>query len=543
MSSSSLVRGTGIVGGLTLLSRFLGLFRDQIIAFAIGTTAVADAFFVAFRIPNLLRSVVGEGALTSAFVPVFSEELAKSKEAAGRTLASVTSLSIIVTLAISILGIICAPFVIQLIAPGFLANNESFSLCVNLTKIMFPLVIFVSLVAMVNGALNTVRVFGASPMAQIAMNLVMMLGGLVAAYASSLITAVYILAGFVLIGGVVQLCALFPALKRAGFSLRPTKAVFTPPAMQVLRLISPAIISAAVYQMLIFVNTMLATMLEPGSVSWLFFADRITQLPLGIFSVALASVLLPALSVANAEGRLDHFNTALSDSMRYTSFVMIPAACGIFYFAHPIIQLLFERGAFTSYATYKTALAVEALSLGIWGISCHSMVVRAFLARKDTITPMIVSLITLLVSVSIALLTMGPIQDHGGFSHLIVGAQQRLAEYFPSASFGHVGIALASALTPSLSFLLLVLILVVKDRGTRWRGFVISTLKALCASAAMIYSLCHVSPIDQDLSLLGLVGSIAFGGFVYLAASFLLISLESQETFRLIRRFTNRGLR
>ena len=322
---NSMVRGTGIVGSLTLVSRVLGFVRDMLVARLFGSGLYADTFFVAFRIPNLLRSLVAEGALTSAFVPVFASELKQGKEEAQSAFSSVMGLLLLTTALLSVVGIYLASTIVAFFAPGFGVGTEKFELCVLLTQVMLPYIMFVSVIALLNGALNSVKIFGSSALAQVVMNVVLILGAWAAMYLESR-AGVIALAVSVMVGGAAHLVAQVPALSRSGFSLAPSLHVFTPVTRQLLKLMLPAVVGATVYQLTIFLNTVMASLLREGSVSWLFYADRLTQLPIGIFSIALASVLLPTLSQAHVEKNRELFVKNLIDAVRYTSFFMIPLA-------------------------------------------------------------------------------------------------------------------------------------------------------------------------------------------------------------------------
>jgi putative peptidoglycan lipid II flippase len=242
---------------------------------------------------------------------------------------------------------------------------------------------------MVNSALNAKGVFGASAWAQVTMNLVLIGGGIIALFTSPE-TATYLLACSVLVGGVAQLISQIPACKRAALSFRPRGSLFNPAVKELLLLMLPAIVGASIYQLTIFFGTLLASLKGEGSVSWLFYADRVAQFPLGIFSIALASVLLPTLSKAAAGNDSGTFSDSLAISLRYTTFVILPMSAIIWSLALPIVQLLFERGKFTPLSSLMTSAALQALALGLWAVSFHSMVVRAFIAKKDTVTPTVI---------------------------------------------------------------------------------------------------------------------------------------------------------
>ncbi|MDC0358653.1 murein biosynthesis integral membrane protein MurJ [Oligoflexia bacterium] len=535
-TSHSVIRGTSIVSSLTVLSRGLGFIRDLLLARLFGAGIIADAFFVAFRIPNILRSLVAEGALTSAFVPVFSTELKKSRADAQTAMHSVTGLLLATTIFLALAGIIFAQELVTLFAPGFGQGSDKSMLCATLLRIMMPFVVCVSLVAMLNGALNTVKVFGAAAFAQVAMNLALITGALLASLAANEQSA-YVVASFVLIGGALQILVQIPALRRAHLTLMPSLKIFTPVTKQLLFLMFPAIIGAAVYQLSMFMNTVLASVLVSGSVAWLFYADRLVQLPIGIFSVALASVLLPTLARAVAEKKDEIFSDSLVNALRYTSFVTIPIAFGFFYFAEQFIVLIFERGAFTHHASLKTALALKAGAIGIWGVSCHSMVARAFIARKDTKTPTAVGVFSLVVSLTCALLFMGaPVagQDSWLFD-IIIGAQAILSDHLFSTDLGHAGLALATSIASTTAFFVLALLIQRRLKTIKWDAFFIATLKSLAAALGMLLCLSAATsyvtrPFFQLL--IGIpTGIVSFSVF-----SLLLKNREIHETILTLRR-------
>jgi putative peptidoglycan lipid II flippase len=531
-----LLRGTAIVSILTLLSRILGFGRDLLVARLLGASIFADAFFVAFRIPNLLRSFVAEGALTSAFTPVFSESLAQGKEHARSVLRRVSSFLILVTLALTLLLITLAPDIVALLAPGFLADSTQFSLCVQLTRIMAPYILCVSLIAMLNAALNTLHVFGTSAWAQVVMNLVLIVAALLAIPFDPT-TATLILSGSVLIGGIAQILAQLPACARAGLSIRPSLQFLCGEVGSIVRLMIPAIVGASVYQLTIFIATVLASLVSAGSVSWLFYADRVAQFPVGIFSIALASVLLPALSNASANADPDGFNRNLANSLRYTSFFMIPMSAGLWALALPITQMLFERGAFTHESSVKTADALQALSLGLWAMSCHSMLVRAFIARKDTITPTLSGLATLITSVIVSLLVMGQFQvsePSTGVVRFLRSTQNVLVSSTGiSLSLGHVGLALASSVAAFVSLVLVIIFFSFKMRSFPWIPFIGSTLRSLLASFVMVAVISFTLPLSSSPEIASLIG-MSCGGLSLLGTLWLLRSRELRETLAVL---------
>lgn len=523
-----LARNTGIVGGLTLLSRLFGFFRDLIVARLLGAGDLSDTFFVAFRIPNLLRSLFAEGAMTSAFVPVMAEQKEAGRAALNSTLRAASGLLLLGSLAATVLGVMYTPQIIELFAPGFGATAGKMQKCVELTQIMLPYIVFVAFTTMINGALNTVGVFGASAAAQVLMNIVLIIGGLVAGF-FDLDSAVNILAASVIVGGVVQVLAQFPALRKNGLSILPSFQIFVASNFKILKLLLPAVFGAALYQIVIFVNTVLASMLPNGAVSWLFYADRVTQLPIGVFTVALSSVLLPTLSKSAASNDAALFSKDLSDSLRYTSFVIAPLAASLIVIAEPLVSVLFERGAFTAHDSLMTAASIQALSLGLWATSIHSMMSRAFFAKKDSITPTAIGVLSLIVGISVSLLLMGR-PTHVTNSTLdgaIVGLQNLLLGVFPGGSFGHVGLSYASSVSATVSVMLSLSMIKRAAPTTSFTPFLLSTGKTFAAAGAAAWSASLVPVTLSPTLRLGMM--IATGAVVLILALKALRSRELEE--------------
>jgi putative peptidoglycan lipid II flippase len=304
----------------------------------------------------------------------------------------------------------------------------------------------------------------------------------------------------------------------------------------------PATIGASVYQLTIFIATLLASLLPSGSVSWLFYADRVAQFPMGIFSVALASVLLPALSTASATADTDGFRRRLGDSLRFTSFIIIPMAAGIWALALPITELLFERGAFTHESSIMTSYALKALAVGLWATSCHSMLVRAFIARKDTITPTLIGLCSLAVTVVVSLLLMGPIENpSGAIAAWLAEFQASLISTLGwSAQIGHRGLAAASSTAAFVSFALVLSLFAARIGNVPWRPFLASTGRALIASLAMVLALNALTealPSAQTACLIG----IPAGCVVYALVSVGIRSPELAETLAIGKRVMARA--
>lgn len=531
-----LLRGTAIVSLLTLLSRCLGFVRDLLVARLLGASLFADAFFVAFRVPNLLRSFAAEGALTSAFVPVFSSALAKSREDAQSAFKKIAGFILYLTIPLTLLGVAYTPEILSVIAPGFRVSPEKMAITTNLTRVMFPYIICVSLIAMINSALNTMRIFGASAWAQVIMNVVLIFGTLCALPFEPK-TATIVLAISVVIGGVVQVTAQIPALRKANLPTSASSELRSPEVREVVRLMIPATIGASVYQLNIFISTLLASLLVEGSISWLFYADRVAQFPVGIFSVALASVLLPMLANASATSDTEKFKSGLSDSLRFTSFAILPMAGGIWVLAVPLTTLLFERGAFSHNSTLMTAAAIQALALGIWASSCYSMVMRAFIAKKDTVTPTVIGICSLTVYLVSALILMGPIPPSQDWLISRIGElQASLASLTPSITpRAHVGLALASSIGALFSLTMAITLYTWKIGHFPWSSFLTSLFRGVAGTLVMIVAVRIFIPFDAH-PLTTCVYGVGVGVAAYAAALLALRSREMRETLAMARR-------
>jgi putative peptidoglycan lipid II flippase len=531
-----LLRGTAIVSLLTLLSRVLGFIRDLLVARLLGASLFADAFFVAFRVPNLLRSFAAEGALTSAFVPVFSSALARSRGDAHTAFRRIAGFVLYLTIPLSLVGIVFAREILSVIAPGFENDPEKLALTIRLTQIMLPYIVCVSLVAMLNSALNTLKVFGASAWAQVIMNVVLIIGALCALPFDPK-TATVILAVSVVIGGMIQVLAQIPACRKAGLPTQASSELRSPEVKEVVRLMIPATVGASVYQVNIFISTLLASLLAEGSISWLFYADRVAQFPVGIFTVALASVLLPMLANASASANADQFRSGLTDSLRFTSFAILPMAGGIWILAIPLTTLLFERGAFSHHSTLMTAAAIRALALGLWATSCYSMIMRAFIAKKDTSTPTVLGIASLVVYLISALILMGPIPDSEDLlTSSIVHIQSTLASLAPNvAAQGHVGLACASSIGAIASLCFAIGVYSVKVGTFPWQSFLRSFLHAIIGTLGMMVVVSTCVPFEAHPFVVCASGALVGVG-AYVAIGVILRSQEMRDTVGLVKR-------
>jgi putative peptidoglycan lipid II flippase len=416
-----LARRAGVVSAAVLSSRVLGLIREQVFATCFGAGRELDAFVTAFRIPNLLRDLFAEGALSAAFVTTFTLELTRSGEAAAWRLASlvINALALIVGM-LCIAGIVAAPAITNAIAPGFAAIPGKTALTVGLARIMFPFLLLVALAAVAMGILNTRNRFGVPAAASAFFNVGSIVGGLFFAWwlapeylaglahgaptatsdAQSALAARAItgMAIGTLVGGFFQLAVQLPSLHRVGFRYRPLLSFSDPGLRQVLRLMAPATIGAAAVQVNVFVNSNFASYLGDGPVSWLNVAFRFMQLPIGLFGVSIGTVALPTLSRHVAVGDTRALRRTLAQSLELIALFSVPAAVGLGVFGVPVIGLIYEHGRFGPTDTIAAADALRAYAIGLAGYAGIKVLAPAFYALDDARTPMAVSLVSIVVN-------------------------------------------------------------------------------------------------------------------------------------------------
>jgi len=537
-----ITRAAGVVSFFTLLSRVMGLLRDMVVGYLFGAQGAADAFYVAFRIPNLLRRLTAEGALTAGFIPVFADYLANQGQDAALRIARVIFTFAAVTLGgLTILGIIFATPLTHLFAPGFVTDPEKFALTVFLTRLMFPHIFFVSLVALAMGVLNSMRHFMAPALSPVLLNVSII--GCAVLLSPMLSEPVASLGYGVLLGGAAQLLLQLPYLSRHGMSYGPDLNFRDPALRRLLFLMAPAVFGAAVYQVNVLVSTILASLLPEGSISYLYYADRLLEFPIGIFAVALGTAALPSFASLAATRQHGELRAVLSYSLRLTNFISLPAALGLMVLAVPIFSLLFQRGAFDSETTLSTAQALVYFSFGLWGISGAKLVVPAFYAMEDTSTPVWVGLGSFILNFVLSLLFMGPISlatTDNPLTRTVAALSQQLSLF----SLSHGGLALATSVSSTFNFLVLLLILERRLGGFYWKEFLTSFLRNLCNALLMALPLFYVV---QRVDWLGSERSVLTHGFIfltllggglclYLALSFVLRCPEWQLVRELARR-------
>ncbi len=416
------------VGGYTMVSRVLGFVRDIMIAAFLGAGMVADAFFVAFKLPNFFRRLFAEGAFNAGFVPIFSEILEQDGREAAREFAQ-SALAVLVVALVLLVGLFQAfmPWLMYGLAPGFVDWPEKFDLTVQLTRITFPYLLFISVVSLMGGVLNSVGRFAAVAATPILLNLCLI--GALLGLARYTDTPGHALAWGVALAGMVQFIWVVWALRRAGMTLRFPRPRFSPRVKHLLTLMAPAAVGAGVVQINLVIDVVLASLLPSGSVSYLFYADRLNQLPLGVVGVAVGTALLPLISREISAGRAD---AALGHQNRATEFALLlalPAAAAFIVLAHPFVSTLFERGAFGSRESDLTALALMAYAIGLPAYVLVKVLSPAYFARQDTATPVRIAALCVVVNLILNLALMWWLK--------------------------HVGLALATALSAWLNCLLL----------------------------------------------------------------------------------------
>lgn len=510
-------KAAGIVGAATLISRILGYVRDMVFAGFFGASFFSDAFIAAFRIPNTLRRLFGEGSLSIAFVPVFTEYLAKDKGEAFSLARSAIRVLGITLILLSITGILLSPWIVQIMAPGFTKTPDKLSLTVNLAQIMIPYIFFIGLVALCMGILNALGHFAAPALAPVLLNVAMITGMIsIAFFTEDPTVRVYGLSGGVMIGGLLQLAFQVPFLKRKGI-FRGTNGWFHPGLKKVGILMLPTVFGSAVYQINILVGTALASLLTEGSVSYLFFADRLVQFPLGIFAIATATAVLPSLSRQAAAGDHDALGNTFVYSMNFIFFITIPAMVGLIVLREPIIRLLFERGAFDAEGTRQTAIALFYYSLGLWAFSGVRIVVSVFYALRDTKTPVRTAALSIMANIALGASLMWPL--------------------------GHGGLALATSLSSMLNLALLLIALKKKLGALGWKNMFLSSCKSLINAlimGAVVMGLVILAIPDGPVSFIrllsGLVASIGAGMIVYGFFSYITKSPELTMIMDLAKR-------
>jgi putative peptidoglycan lipid II flippase len=408
----NLLKALATVSGMTLLSRILGFLRDFVIARAFGAGMMTDAFFVAFKLPNLLRRLFAEGAFSQAFVPILGEY--KNQRGAVETkrlVDHVATLLFLALLVVTLLGMAAAPLLVYLSAPGFATDPDKFALTVSLTRITFPYILFMSLVALAGGVLNTWSRFAVPAFTPVLLNL-SFIG--MALYAAPYFDPPIIVLGWaVFLGGALQLAFQWPSLKRIDMLPRFAVDWKDPGVRRILKLMAPAVLGVSVAQVSLLINTVFASFLGTGSVSWLYYADRLMEFPAGMLGAALGTILLPSLAKYHADGQSAEYAKLLDWGLRLTLLLAAPAALALAILSVPLIATLFHHGAFGADDVFKTRDALVAYSIGLLGLILIKVLAPGFYARQNIRTPVKIALLTLCVTQALNLALVGWLKHTG----------------------------------------------------------------------------------------------------------------------------------
>jgi putative peptidoglycan lipid II flippase len=514
-------RAAGVVGIATLASRLMGYLRDMVMSWAFGTTLAADAFYVAYRIPNLLRELLAEGSMSAAFIPVFTETLTKeSKESARQLANAVLARFLVVLLAATGLGILLAPYLVKAIAPGWVIdpnNLGSLLLATSLTKLMFPYLLFIGMAALAMGMLNSLRSFLAPALSPVMLNVMTI---------SSVVLGLWLLpdpiygaAIGVVLGGLFQFLIQLPALKKHDMMLRPRFEPGHPGVKKVARLAVPIFFSSSVNQINIFVGTIFASFLATGSITYLFYGMRFIHFPLGIFGIAIATAVLPSMSAQAARQEKEEFRETLSFGLRLVFFIMFPAMAGLITLRIPIINLLLEHGQFDRLSTEGTADALFFYAVGLWSMAGVRIVAQGFYSLQDTKTPVKISIAAVITNMVLS------------------------AAFLLWTPLAHGGLALATSLASMLNISVLTILLRKKIERIDGSRILRSLLKIIPSSIAMgtIGWLVSENPVWQEagnnlykVELLG--GAMAASVCFYVMLMWILRSEELKFLWGMVRK-------
>lgn len=512
ISVATLVMGVG-----TGASRIAGLVRDMVVAGMFGAGFGTDAFFMAFTVPNLLRRFFAEGSLTAAFVPTFSQvQYRQGTEEARRVADICWTLLILVMAAVTLLGILAAPVIVQMIGAGFGAVPGKIELTVFLTRLMFPYIFFVSLLALIAGILNVLGHYFWPSFSTTLLNICIILGAIFLAPLFP-VRPVAALAVGVLLGGLLQLIVQFPVLRRKGFRLRFNVEFSHPVVRKIATLMLPGLAGVAIYQINVVVSRLLASFLREGSVSYLYYGQRLFELPQGIFIVSLAQAVLPAMSRQAADKDDEGVKDSLRFSLKLIVLVSLPAAAGLMVCAIPVYSLFFMRGEFVYQDVVQTALALCAYAPGLLFVGMSRVLAPTFFALQDTRTPVWAAFWTLLANALLGLLLMRPL--------------------------GHVGLALALTLASFCNCVLLIWLLRKKIGSLGLSAVGVTLLRILPATLIMALAAfgillavdwqSHGAVVEKGLAL---TAAVAGGGIIYVGVGLLCGVKELRDGLTMIRR-------
>lgn len=499
-----LMASTLVVSSMTLLSRILGLIRDVVLARYLGVSAGTDAFFVAFRIPNFLRRLFAEGAFNQAFVPVLSEYRTNGSQAAVRELINRVAGTLGLTLSlVTVIGVVGAPVLITLFAPGFGDDPVKRALAVEMLRLTFPYLFFIALTAFSGAILNTWGRFAVPAFTPVLLNISLIGCALFLTPFFSDQRMAVALAWGVLIAGVVQLLFQLPFLARIGLMPKPQVSWRDPGVKKILALMAPAIFGVSVSQINLLLDTVLASLLETGSVTWLYYSDRLVELPLGIFAIAIGTVILPSLSKKHASASTEEFSRTLDWAMRMVLLLGLPAGLALLVMAKPLLAALFQYGDFSAFDVGQASMSLQAYSAGVVAFMLIKVLAPGYFARQDTRTPVRIGIIAMAANMVFNLLLVWHLR--------------------------HVGLAMATALSAWLNAALLYRGLKADGVYQPSPGWGLFFLRLIGASAAMVATVLWLTG-QSDLWQTGLawqrgsfiVAVVAAGALAYFAGLALL---------------------
>ncbi len=499
----NLLKALAAVGSMTFVSRILGFVRDTLIARVFGAGVYTDAFFVAFKIPNLLRRLFAEGAFSQAFVPVLAEyKNRRGHEATQDLVSKVATLLGLVLMLVTALGMLAAPLIAYISAPGWVHSEpESLALTIDMLRVIFPYILLISLVSLAGGVLNTYSRFSVPAFTPVWLNLAFIIAALF--FAPYFDPPIMVLAWAVFAGGLLQLGFQLPFLCKIGMLPRLRLDLHDEGVWRILRLMGPAVFGVSIAQLSLLINTIFASFLESGSVSWLYYADRLMEFPTGLLGVALGTILLPSLSKSVADKAEHEYSSLLDWGLRLTLMLALPAAVALAVLSVPLVTSLFHYGAFAEHDVWMTREALMAYSLGLLGLILVKVLAPAFYARQNVKTPVKIALFTLLATQLMNLLFVGWLH--------------------------HAGLALAIGLGACINASLLYYYL--RRAGTYqplpgWAGFLLRVLLALILMGLALWFAAGTSAswLHADLwhKLLKLSGLVALGVLVYFGSLWVL---------------------
>jgi len=493
---------------MTFVSRIFGFLRDIVAAMVFGAGPGYDAFILAFRIPNLLRRLFAEGAFSQAFIPVFAEnKISSTPEEQQAFISNIAGNLASVLILVSIVGMLASPFLIRLFAPGFEPNDPRESLSINMLIITFPYIFFISLTALAGSILNVNNNFIAPAITPVILNLAMILGSLY--LAPHLATPEMALAWGVLVAGLLQLVFQIPFLKKHGIAIRLSMNWQDPKVRKVLKLMLPATFGAAILQINLLIDSFFASFLQTGSISWLYYADRLMEFPLGVIAVSLCTVLLPALSKSFAKNDFMAFGHKLDWALSLTLLIGVPAVIGLFVLAEPLVLTLFKSDKFIAHDITMTKNALQAYSFAIIGIMIAKIFSSAFYAVQNINTPVKVNAVILVVNIV--------------FNFLLIKEYQ------------HVGLAAATSITSLVNAIMLIVLWNRKHKFAVGNNFWLLCLQIFMASALMILFLHYFTPIMSEWLVYGkakayaVLLALVLGGMMIYGITLLVVGVKPKK--------------